>query len=424
MIFYQLLIIAILVSSGFSTFWLIIDRLILKSDAMYADHGLRIAVTTFAWISVCFSTMLISYGFFSVFGLIAWLIVMGCVLTALSRQRDRYRRSLLKLLAAALKRRTPVGPMLEAFGHGVPPRYRRHIDRMRFFIEQGESITMAAQWAGRLVAKSDLALLAIGQRGGRLDLAVDMIIDVRRETTPLAMSVFGQIFYVLIILQAFLGIGSFIFMKIVPQFIKIFYSFDAELPMMTQNLIGVSNLIPPHLLALLFFISVVLLPILAVFLLLRMNEIIYWDPPGMRWIAWRLNRSSICRSLGLAMQLRLPMIESLQIMTDYTAKGYVRRRLVRALCLTAQGRHLVDSLRDSRLLYRSDLQVLAMAEKADSLDTAFLALADRRRQQVLDRTETVFQIGGPLIIGAFGIMVFFVTVGLFLPLVAMIQRLT
>jgi len=84
----------------------------------------------------------------------------------------------------------------------------------------------------------------------------------------------------------------------------------------------------------------------------------------------------------------------------------------------------VQSLRDRGLISAADLAVLHAAQRVGNLAWALREIADGHRRRLAYRWQTRLQILFPAAIVCFGLLVLLFWVSYFLPLIALIQKLT
>ena len=88
-----------------------------------------------------------------------------------------------------------------------------------------------------------------------------------------------------------------------------------------------------------------------------------------------------------------------------------------------RGRDWAESLYDRRLIRSADLAVLQAAQRAGNLPWAMAEMADSNRRRFAYRLQAVVQSVFPLAVIGFGLVVMFIVVGLFYPLVELIKKL-
>ena len=86
-------------------------------------------------------------------------------------------------------------------------------------------------------------MIKAGEAGGALELILQRLADFQERAESLKRKVKGAMIYPIVVITVAVGILTFIMIKIVPAFEKIFEDFDLELPTMTLMLVGISQLV-------------------------------------------------------------------------------------------------------------------------------------------------------------------------------------
>ena len=86
-------------------------------------------------------------------------------------------------------------------------------------------------------------MIKAGEAGGALEVILQRLADFQERAESLKRKVKGAMIYPIVVVTVAVGILTFIMIKIVPAFRKIFEEFDLELPAMTELLIDISQLV-------------------------------------------------------------------------------------------------------------------------------------------------------------------------------------
>ena len=209
--------------------------------------------------------------------------------------------------------------------------------------------------------------------------------------------------------------------KILPQFIKIFRDFGAELPAMTRQLFRSVRWCDESGLAMLLIVVVNLLLFYAV---ARRFGWIHWDLPGMGRLMRRADTALILDSLGLAAAKDRPMLDAVRDLEESYPKPAIRRRLRRAAAAVAAGEDWCESLFRQGLIGRADRAILLAAQRVGNLPWALREMADSNRRRLLYRSQALVQALFPPMVIFFGLIVMYIVVALFWPLIALIEKLS
>ena len=212
-------------------------------------------------------------------------------------------------------------------------------------------------------------------------------------------------------------------LKIVPVFQKMFEEFGLKLPAMTMLVINLSQMVcatrlvsdrPFALLMPWMFIA-------------RIFSYIGWMPRDLP-LVWRLFRrydgALIMRGLSLAVRRGVPLPEAMRMIGEEYPIRIVGRRLLVAAEKTAAGMDWLAALLAENLISRTDAALLASASRVGNLDWALEEIAESAMRRQVYWLQSTLSVLFPLTLIALGSVVCFFVVGLFLPLISLIQGLS
>jgi type II secretory pathway component PulF len=167
-----------------------------------------------------------------------------------------------------------------------------------------------------------------------------------------------------------------------------------------------------------------LINVLLWYTLLRYMGWIQFGLPGLNWLTRRLETARILDALSLVAQQQRPLVEGIATLAQSYPKYSIRRRLRRVAKDVSAGIDWGDSLVDRGLIQRADWAVLQSAQRVGNLAWAMREMADSHRRRLAYRMNALLQMAFPLVLLIYGGIVGVFVVAYFLPLIALIQRLT
>ncbi|MGD0516282.1 MAG: type II secretion system F family protein [Thermoguttaceae bacterium] len=290
-------------------------------------------------------------------------------------------------------------------------------------VEQGVSLEDAINNIGTRLPTHLRGLITAGIRSGHLAEALEQFVDLERTQYDLRRQVWLNLAYptLLMIVMSFLAILANFYITL--QFERIFRDFKTNLPEITVLVLNGAGPVACVLTA----ITVLML---AVPLILGTWTISSWLSPAfylLPFIGPPLKWSQMARFsrlMAMFLQQKIPLPEALR----FTAKGVRDAYLGKACRKTAadveQGRSLSESI-GARSQFSADLlPLIELGEKASTLGEAFQSAAEmfEGRANTQGRNLEVFLLPATFLVVIFLCGLF--VVGLFMPLIALITRLT
>ena len=151
-----------------------------------------------------------------------------------------------------------------------------------------------------------------------------------------------------------------------------------------------------------------------------------WVPRNLP-LVWRLFRrydgALIMRALALAVRRNMRLFEAMRIVGEQYPITIVGERLKRVTLLSVLGADWCWTMCSHGLISQADAAVLKAAERVGNLAWALEEMADRAMRREIYRVQVLLQVLFPLALLAVAALVFLFVVGLFLPLVTLIESL-
>jgi general secretion pathway protein F len=353
-------------------------------------------------------------------GVFGFLALAVCRLAFRQRQTAK-RCSLLWLLAVSAERQMPLGPAVEAFARERGGLFGRRVKRLAKLLAMGAPLPSALDFCPGLVPDQSLPIIRIGYGSGALAPALRQAATVQNQYTAIWTALAGKVSYLLALPVFAIGILTWIMIWVIPRFTKIFYDFHAQLPGMTRSLINVCYVCANY-----WFVAsplFLLIGFLLVYSLMRYFGWTDWELPGTSRLARRLDTARILDSLAIVAQQQRPMLEGVATLAGTYPKSSVRRLLSLVLNDVESGGDWAEVLHERGLVRRVDLSLLRAAQHVGNLPWAMREMADSNRRRFVYRLQAIVQAAFPPVVIFFGLIVMFIAVGIFLPLVALIRVL-
>ena len=325
-------------------------------------------------------------------------------------------------------------------------------------IESGATLSEAMSKQTKAFDRLYVNMIKAGEAGGALEVILRRLAEFQEKAQSLKRKVKGAMVYPVVVVLVAVGILTFIMIKIVPAFIKIFDDFDADLPAMTVMLIQISDYCVGY------WYTIPLIPT-AVWLLVKLiRKFRYgragWDTftikmPVFGQIVEKNIVARTTRTLGTLVASGVPILEALNITRETSGNAVFERMYQKVYDSIREGESISKPMKEfsrpqfnlvavffwtffvpgiGALIYLTrwnkrivdDLVVnmVDVGEETGELDAMLYKVADNYDEEVAVLTESLISLLEPLLIVVLGVMVGFIVVALFLPLVSLIEKLT
>jgi len=326
-------------------------------------------------------------------------------------------------------------------------------------IEAGSTLSESMAKAPKAFDRLYINMIKAGEAGGALELILKRLADFQERSQKLKRKIKGAMVYPVVVVSVAVGILTFIMIKIVPSFEKIFKDFGIELPPITNMLIIISHAAVDYWWAipLIPFSFVMFIKLLRKFKFGRVG----WDMFTLKLpIFGQLVEKNILargtRTLGTLVASGVPILEALNITRETTGNAQFEYLFGKVSESIRDGESIAKPLKDfskmsfhpmcavfwfifcggpiglllylrvmkARIVDDLTVNMVDVGEETGELDTMLYKVADTFDEEVAVLTESLTSLMEPLLIIFLGGAVGFIVIALFMPLIKLIQTLS
>lgn len=408
-------------------------RLLYGARGPQVDDPVHQMINAASW-----ALMLIPLTAFIVVGTnwLSWLVLSVAALAGLElilARRSMQRYSVWKLIASAVSSSKPLAQTLQNHQGRFTGIVGRAFRKLVTTLQQGTSLSTAISEQRRAVPYEVQAYAATGAIDNVRSQEERSASLLRLESNPgsswklAAQQLYQRFSYLGTVLSILVAAIAFLAIQIIPSYQAIFDDFELELPLVTRRLIfitgGLSQGWAPYLIAI-FFGGLLLLCFIVACLYLC-------DFPVLRPLTDRLffsrHRSLILSLLATAAEQGQAFVTVLDRLVQgqhrYPSQ-HTRSRLRRVRKEIVRGHDWKQALLNSSIIRADEVPMLSTAEQSGNLPWVLSLLAEQKTRVMIFRWSVAEQIVFPLVIILLGLVVLFICVALFLPLVELTHSLT
>jgi general secretion pathway protein F len=394
-------------------------RLVYWDRRPLAD-GLHVVIRLAGWL-------LIALGVFGVLMVIAdgwawlvWLAALVCWGIAVFRWRESQRGALLDLIALCAARGIPLEPAVRAMAVEEGGLFGSRAMPLADALGRGIALAPAVEQSRRALPPASALAARVGEVTGDMARALSTVerrsnrLEAVGGNPPIrAMS----LVYTMIVAGS---VAPFMAIRIAPAMEKIYKDFRRPLPPLSRHVFEMAG-------------STWLAVFSGVMLVVALATGLYAVVRGLGWMRFELPPASwlfapreagvVLRLLALAVERGQPIGPLLEYLSREYPSALMRKRARAAAVDVARGGDWAESLREAKLVRRSDAAILAAAAKTGNLAWALRETAAHAERRLNYRMSMVARIALPLLILLAGAAVMAFIVGYFLPLIELIGGL-
>lgn len=402
-----------------------------------SDDSLRLVLTIAGWTLINVAVVsVIAQSFFVLTPRSDWLSLLtflfvvvitgGLVMIVFAMAVGRYRvlewRSLLWSLSAGAERGIPLDQVARAFACERADEIGLRAARLADYLAGGTPLPDALLRAKTALPLDGILAARYGMETGSLAPAIARIAKRQVELDDAVRSVFEKIFYFFLV-GGFMSIMiSFMMLKIIPVFAKMFQEFGLELPPVTLAVVTVSDFVVGY-----FIFLLPILLLLGVVFLIGGLYYVGWLPrdfPVVNSLTRRYDGALVMRTLGLAALQERPFANVIAILARLYPKRSVRGSLDVAGRYIDRGEPWSSSLQKTGIITLADASVLEAAQRTGNVAWALEEMAESSMRRWIYRLRLASNVLFPIMVLVLGLIVAFLVIGLFIPLVSLIQGLS
>ncbi len=295
-------------------------------------------------------------------------------------------------------------------------------------IESGALFSEALAKHPRSFPPIYVAMVRAGEAGGALEVVLSRLAEFMEKEAKLRGKIKSAMAYPIVIVIVASGILTFIMLRIVPTFIKIFEDMEAgELPAATKLLIKLSKLFTQR-----FYLLVAGVIAIVIFykILNKIKFTKYWiDMIKMKIFVFgpvvsKTIIARFARTLATLITSGVPILRSLQIVRDTVGNDVVARALNEVRNRVREGEGIAGPMLRTGVFPPMVTNMIAVGEETGAMDQMLEKIADAYEAEVDSAVAAMTSMLEPILIVFMGGIVGFIVISLFLPLIKLAMSLS
>jgi type IV pilus assembly protein PilC len=294
-------------------------------------------------------------------------------------------------------------------------------------VESGSTLSEAFGKHPKCFDRLYVNMVKAGEAGGALEVILQRLADFKEKSQTLKRKIIGAMVYPCVVILVAVSILTFIMVAIIPKFKKIFDDFNMKLPWATEMLIKTSMWFADYWWVLPLF------P-MGFFILIKLIRLsrsgAYAVDRCKLWIPLMgkiLEKSIVARTmrtLGTLVASGVPILESLAIVRETSTNVVFERMFTRVIESIREGDTIADPMKQSRLIDDMVVNMIEVGEETGDLDTMLFKISDFYDEEVDTLVKSLISALEPIMIVVLGLIIGFIVISLFLPLIKLLEGLS
>lgn len=289
-------------------------------------------------------------------------------------------------------------------------------------IREGSSFSEALNRHPAVFPRLYVSMIRAGETGGVLDIVLDKLNEFLESAKELKDSVVSAMVYPLI-LTVTGGISIVILLTfVIPRFSSIFKEIGGSLPLSTQIILTLSQVLRSWWWILFPVVAVVLAALK--FYAGTERGALRWDEAKLRLlgdVVRKLETARFCRTLGTLLKSGVPLLKALGNAKDVIGNRVIAGSVESIMKNVREGRGIAGPLMEAGVFPQLALSMIKVGEETGQLDSMLLKVAAAYEKALKDAVKRFMSFLEPAIILSMGIVIAFIVVSMLMAVFSILE---
>lgn len=294
-------------------------------------------------------------------------------------------------------------------------------------IESGNTLSEAMAKQPKCFDNLYVNMVKAGEAGGALEVILQRLAEFKERAQSLKKKVQGAMIYPVAVITVATLIVGFIMYWIIPKFKKIFLDFGTELPGITLLLMSISDIVVSY-----FYLFPAIPIALWIFVkIVKKNKkgafVVDWISLRIPLLGKILSKSitaRTCRTLGTLIASGVPILEAIVIARDTAGNAVFQKAFDTIYAAIREGETMAVPLKEARIVDDIVVNMVDVGEETGALDVMLYKVADVYDEEVAVLVDALVSLLEPLMVIILGLIVGFIVIALFMPLIKLLNDLS
>ncbi len=308
-------------------------------------------------------------------------------------------------------------------------RFKAVLEQIIDQIKSGSSFSDSLVQYPKIFERIYINMIRAGEAGGVLDVVLLRLAGFMEKALKTKRKVKAAMVYPIVVISVAVSIVTLLMAVVVPKFQSIFDEMlsGAALPAPTQLIINISNLVRDN--VLIFAISLVVSLFIFKFLLKTSfgANAFSWvaiNIPKVGDLVRKVNIGRITRTFGTLLSSGVPVLSAIIITRDITDNIFFSSALTRIHDRVRDGETLAKPMEREKVFPDIVTSMIDVGEETGEMSEMLNRVADNYDEDVDTAVAGITSIIEPVMIVLLAVVVGFIVIALFLPIVEIIKQLS
>jgi type IV pilus assembly protein PilC len=323
-------------------------------------------------------------------------------------------------LATLLKAGMPLVQSLDILRARLTnPLFKSVLDGVYEKVRGGAALSDAFAAHGDLFPNVYTASLVAGERAGNLETVLRRYVSYSKTVDAVRSKTLSALIYPVILVVMATVLVGIVVLKVVPAFSEFYKSFDAELPLSTRMIIGLSHFVQDRLWFILIGVSA------AGFFFYRwvrqpghaaQFDRVLLSIPRIGHSIHKFATAQFARTLATLLGGGIPLVNALDISARSTGNRHMGRELEVIAQRVREGQSFAGTLLERRTVPDVAIKMIEVGESTGALTEMLNSLADFYDEEIETEVGRFVTLIEPALLVMMGIVIAIIVLSLYMPL--------
>jgi type IV pilus assembly protein PilC len=293
------------------------------------------------------------------------------------------------------------------------------IDNINSSIEAGDSLHVALSNFPEVFSTTYLSLVKAGEVGGLLDQVLDRLAINMEQERDFRNKVKSSMIYPVIVIVAMLVVGIIMVFFVLPQISSLYDEFDAELPLMTEIVLGTADFIRTKW----YFFVLIMVGIVGGFIAWvkskegeKKFDQITLKIPYIGILQHKIISANVIRTLSLLIKSGVSIVESLEVVTTVASNNVYNEMIANASDNVEKGVSMAVAFSREEVFPEAVIQMMSVGEETGKLDDMLSRIAKQFSKDSLLALKSLAMAIEPAMIIVLGVGVAILMLSIIVPI--------
>jgi type IV pilus assembly protein PilC len=307
------------------------------------------------------------------------------------------------------------------------PAFKAVLNDVHEKVRSGTALSDAFAAHGDMFPRVYGASLLAGERSGNLDAILRRYVEYTKIIQTVKSKTISALVYPAILITLAIVLVSIIVLKVVPAFSDFYATFGAELPLVTQIIVAVSEFLRAELWLVLGGLTVGIAAVAAWvnqpgqkakfdFLLLKI--------PVLGQVAGKFSTSQMSRTLATLLGGGLPLVNALDIAARSVGNQYMASQLEIVSARVREGQSFASALEARGVFPEVAVKMAEVGESTGALQEMLNTVADFYDEEITTTMDRFVTLIEPVLLVFMGLVIAGLLLALYMPLFQLSSVLT